>query len=167
MADLTLRAPIESEKQGAYLHDRSRLPEAPALRAPELIMRWGIILMGVAFAAGGAALAFQTYDSWHHTRDVLLVLSVSLAGPAGTALGYIIYRRRMDAFFPAFLMIILACGLTAMNGARAYTTDGPDTFRDVLTIGTAVTLGVLFLYLIAAWIWLEKEDPTRAPQPEM
>lgn len=165
--DWTLPAPADPEKQGDYLHDRERIPAPPPPRTPELVRRWGIVSLGIVIAIGLTVMAFTTYSAWDDTRDVLLVLNVSIAGPAGAALGYLLYRQRWDFAGIGLGLAALTLLFIGMNAMRAYTTDGEDLFRDLMSIFGAVSLGVLFIFVMAATAWVELKDPTRAPEPEM
>ena len=165
--DWRLPAPVETEKQGAYLHDRSRIPEAPPVERPELARRFGIVIMGVLFTIGLAAMAFTTLSAWDNTRDLAFVMNIGVVGIAGVGLAYLVYRGRWDFAAVGIGLAVLTLGFIGMNAARAYTSDGPDIFRDVMTVLGAITLGVLYVYVIAATIVTELKDPTHAPEPEM
>lgn len=165
--DFTVPAPREAVKQGDYLHTREGIPAATPLTRNELLRRNIIVVAGSLIAIALGVIAFQDYAGWHDSRNFALVTAVSLCGPAGVALAYLIYRGRWDFATPAIGIVTLALGFVGVNALYAHDNPGESAFRDTLTIMGAITLFVLFAYAVVALIYVELKDPTRAPAPEM
>ena len=165
--DFTLPAPREPVKQGDYLHTREGIPTAPELTRNQLIRRHGIVVMGVIIALGLGIAALQNYAGWDDSRNVALVTMASLCGPAGVALGYLLYRGRWDFAVPGILIIVLALGFVGVNALYGYENSGESRFRDALTIMGAIVLFAVVAYTVVALAYVELKDPSRAPAPEM
>jgi|GEM_PF-939742 len=166
MADFSVPAPVEPEKKGAYLHDRSRIPEAPALPSryrPEYLL----VLGSVILTAGLAALAFQVWDAWDNTRNLGFVISIGIVAPGGVSLAYLIWRKRWDWAGPALIIAVMLAMLVGANFWRGTYVDGPDGLRDALSIITGILGAFLIGMLVFGYFWVEITDPTRAPEPEM
>ena len=70
MANLTVPAPVESEKS-TWIHDRSQRPKAPALSRLFLAKRWAGFALGLVISVGLTAALFSLRDSWHNHREWL------------------------------------------------------------------------------------------------
>lgn len=164
--DFSVPAPVEPEKQGDYLHDRSRLPEAPARpqwrRAEDI---FGLVSLIATIAL--TVVALQTWDAWDNTRDLGFVISVGIVALGGVGLGYLLWRQRWDWAGPSLIIGFLIALVIGANLWRASYVDGSDTLRDVLSIVTGILGGLLIGIVVFGYFWVEITDPTRAPEPEM
>jgi len=164
MANLTAAAPVEPEKS-TFLHDRGGRPEAPKRPFAELVRDNLGLLLGLAFALGFTALAFQTRASWDFHRDWVVPMTVPFWGIAGVSLGHLLARRKFDAAFTGLMLLVVVLGLTALNIWQGSQSEGPDGARDALSISAGVALGITVLALVVATVWVEAKDPTKAPPP--
>jgi hypothetical protein len=157
-------APAEPKKSD-YLHDRSRIPPAPRARTVELGERWAGMAIGFLFAMGFMALAFQTRASWGVHRDWVVPTTAPFWAIGGVALGHLLARRAWTALGPGVLLLALGLVFTVLNLWRSTQVEGSDTLRDVLTIITAVVLGLSLFALAFGAVWVEARQPRKAPPP--
>src|SRR5438094_957595 len=134
MADLSVAAPVETAKSGAYLHDRGRIPDPPARTRGEIASSFADIALGLLLALRFVALAFQTRDSWMRHRDWVVPVLVPPIVIGGVALGYLLVRGRLNAIGPAAVSLTLAVLLTMLNVWRGTYVDGTDGLQRALAI---------------------------------
>lgn len=166
MVNWSAPAPRNPEKPD-WLHDQSQLPPAPGRSTGDYIRGFMPLILGLAFAAGFVALSFQARASWGAHRDWVVPTTIPLTALGGVALGYLVARRAWLEASPGIFLLLITLTLTVLNIWRGAVTDGEDTLRDVLTITTAVFLGLTVVALWLAMAYVEAKRPTRAPQPEM
>jgi asparagine N-glycosylation enzyme membrane subunit Stt3 len=166
MVNWSAPAPANPEKPD-WLHDQSQLPAAPSRSAGEYVRGFMPLILGLIFAAGFVALAFQTRASWGAHRDWVVPTTIPLTALGGVALGYLVARRAWLELTPGILLLLITITLTVLNIWRGAVTDGEDTLRDVLSITAAVFLGLTVLALWLAMAYLEARHPTLPPRPEM
>jgi hypothetical protein len=166
MADLRAAAPVETEKIGAYLHDRSRIPAPPATdwKARTGPFLW--IGLGFVLAMGAEALAFQTRSTWYAHRDWVVPMTTPILALSGVMLGYLLWRGQLMRLAWPLSLIFLALAFTAFNiwaGRVSPHHEG----RDVLAVIIAVLLGVAVVWTILQGIVFEYRNPSRPPAPEV
>jgi hypothetical protein len=166
MVDFSAPAPVEYEKQGDYLHDQSRLPEAPESRTRVKAVQLAVIL-GAGLSVAFAAAIFQLWAGWENVRNLGLIVNVSLAAFGGVSLGYLLWRQKWNWAAPGLLIALLLGALVGMNLWRAAYSEGQDNLRDFFSITAGIVGAILLIYLVFAYFWVEATDPTRAPEPEM
>lgn len=167
MANLKAAAPIEEQKSGAYLHDRSRIPAGPERDWKQWAADNQGYLWGIAFGLLLTAAVMQTRDAWESHRDwvppALLVPSVL----GGLALGHLGQRGKVNAAaVPSLLLGVTAFALLLHYWMKE---EHPDSgaMLTALTITAYATLIGAVHWLIAAIIFVEATDPTRPPEPEV
>ncbi len=128
---------------------------------------WAPFAIGILFALGAVALAFQTRASWNIHRDWVVPVLVPPLVLGGLAMGYLTARLRLKALATPLMLLSIALLFTILNIIRANFTEGDDGLRDALSIMTGVLLGVTILWLIVAFAWTEYRDPVKPPAPEM
>lgn len=166
-ATLTTPAPVETEKSGAYLHDRSRIPAGPPDTADAFLRRNVALLAGLVFTLALAALVVQTRAAWHTHRDWVPPAGVMGMAFGGLAVAHLLVRRRVDAAAAALLLVVLAAVIALFNILRGYQTDGGDALRDVMSIATTVLMGASVVAALIGFVYVEATSPTKAPQPEL
>ena len=166
MADFTAPAPSEAAKIGDYLHDRGHIPAAPAWSPTDLVKRYLPLALGVLFAMGAMALAFQTRASWSSHREWVVPTATPLLAIGGVSLAYMVARGKITSIiWPAgFLFVVIV--LTVFNAWRGSISTGHDTARNVMTIFAAILLGIAVVSLIITMVVTEVKDPTKAPAPK-
>jgi hypothetical protein len=157
-------APVQPEKPH-YLHDDEQQPPLPdgwlsAFRAYLLAPALGLL-----FALGFTAMAFQARASWESHRDWVVPVLVPFLGLGGVAMGYLAARAKIVEMMPGVFFVLLAIGLVAANIWRGYVTEGEDTARNILAILTAVALGLAVLAFVVGLIAAERSTPP-APTSE-
>jgi hypothetical protein len=167
MADFTTRVPVETEKRGAYLHDRTNRPTVQRPPAREWLRRNLGLVLGIALALGFEALAFQTRAAWNVHRDWVVPVTTPFWVLGGIALGHLLARLRGEALAPGLALLVLGLALTGGNIALAIQTDGPRTSRDVLSILAGVSYGLAIAALVVALLVVEWRHPTHATEPQM
>ncbi len=167
MADFAAARPIETEKQGAFLHDRKNRPEPATWTRSALAVRHAPIALGLLFAAGYLAIAFQTWAWWGYDRAWAVALMLPLWALGGFAGAHLAIRRewKVLTFGAPFLLIGLI--LLWSNIWRGSVVDGPDNGRDAMTIISAICFIVAANLDILGLVWVEARRPTRAPKLEM
>jgi hypothetical protein len=162
MADLAAPAPFEPEKSSS-LHDRAERPKGPTGSAATYVKRFSEAGLALLLTTGFVALCFQTRAAWEGHRDWVVPATIPVAAIAAIALAGLLMRRQIVAAGPGLLFLFFALGLTGANlGA-----DSNDTAQDVLTITTAVLLGIAAACFIIAFVAVEWTRPIKAPAPEM
>ena len=166
MADFTAPAPSEAAKIGDYLHDRGRIPAAPQWTTGGLVGRYLPLALGILFAMGALALAFQTRASWSSHREWIVPVTIPVLVLGGVALGYMVARGKLTSIiWPAgFLLVVIV--LTVFNAWRGSISTGHDTARNVMTIFAAILLGIAVVSLIITMVVTEVKDPAKAPAPK-
>ncbi len=167
MPNFAAPVPIEPEKSGAYLHDRSRMPATPVHSAMEWAKANSGPILGLVFALGFSALAFQTRSSWHTHRDWVIPVTTPLLALGGVCLGHLVGRREIRALLPGLGALAIAVVLTGFNILRSLYSDGQDTPRDVMTFFTTIAIIFAIAAFIFATVQVEVRRPTKAPKPEM
>ena len=162
MADFAAPAPFEPVKT-TYLHDRSERPKAPAASHSTTAKRFAEIGLGLLLTVGFVALCFQTRAAWAGHRDWVVPALVVPTAMAAIALAGLLMRKQIVAAGPGLAFLVLGLALTVLNIAI----DGSDTLQNVLSIITAVLLGIAAMLLIVAFVVVEWKHPIKAPAPEM
>lgn len=159
--------PVENEKSGAYLHDRTAIPAGPSFSVVGWVKENQGLVLGLIFALGFSALAFQTRSTWHTHRDWVIPVTTPLLALGGVCLGHLVGRRAIKALMPGLGMVGLAIVLTGFNILRSLYSHGPDTARNVLTVLTTLCIAAAIALFVYATVQLELRNPTKAPTPEM
>ena len=167
MATLTAKAPVEPDKSGAYLHDRSRIPEAPPASRGQLLLRHAGIIAGVALSLALTALMVQTRATWETHRDWVTAAALVPMAVAGVALGYLFARNKSEMAALGAVAFVLAGVVITFNILRGVDTEGQDNLRDAMSIITAVFLAIGVICSVAGYFLAEIKDPTRAPEPQI
>ena len=167
MPNFAAPIPVENEKSGAYLHDRERIPTNPIHSVTEWAKGNQGLILGLVFALGFSALAFQTRSTWHTHRDWVIPVTTPLLALGGVCMGHLVARREIKALMPALGAIAIALALTGFNILRSFYSHGQDTPRDVMTIFTTIAIIFAIAALIFATVQVEVRRPTKAPKPEM
>ena len=167
MADFTASRPIETQKEGDYLHDRSNRPEAPTWTRMELARRFAPLALGLLFAAGFLAIAFQTWASWENQRAWAVALMTPLWVLGGVALGHLLVRREFKIISLGVSFVGLGLILMYLNVWRGNVTEGQDGGRDAMTIISAILFVIAMHSFLTAALWVEAKRPVRVPAPEM
>ena len=167
MANLSAKAPTEPTKSGAFLHERSRIPEAPAASRAALLQRYSGLIVGIVAGLGLLALGFQARDTWDTHRDWVIPVTVPFFAIGGVAFGLLCIRGKANALAPGMVFLTLTLLFTVLSIWRGAHVDGSDAFRNVLTVASAVFLAATIAAFTIAAIVVEVKDPTRAPAPEM
>ena len=162
MADLAAPAPFEPEKSTS-LHDRAERPKAPAASTATQAKRFAEGGLALLLTVGFVALLFQTRATWEGQRDWVVPATVPLAVISAIALAGLLMRKQMIAAGPGLLFLAFALGLTGANIGGA----GSGRAQDVLTITTAVLLGIAAACFLIAFVIVEWTRPFKAPAPEM
>jgi hypothetical protein len=165
MAQFSAPAPFEETKP-TWLHERDNRPDAPARRTPVLVKRYLPMALGFLFAMGLEALAFETRATFGGQRDWVVPVTTPFFAIGGVALGALLARKQLIAAAPGIVFLCIAVALTIANIWRGQVDDGQDYARDILSILTAVALAAALISLVAAIVWSELRNPTRAPLPE-
>ncbi len=164
MANLSAPVPVEPEKI-PWVHDRSRIPAAPATSWKDRAVQFQGLALGLLLALGFTALAFQTRDSWTVRRDWVVPMTIPFWATAGVALGHLVARRLWKDAAPGLALLVVAIALIGANDLRALQVDGSDNLRDALSILTGVDLGLMVVALLVAVFGAEIKNPTKAPPP--
>jgi asparagine N-glycosylation enzyme membrane subunit Stt3 len=167
MPNFAAPVPIETEKSGAYLHDRASMPASPSFSVMGWVKENQGFVLGLIFALGFSALAFQTRSTWHTHRDWVIPVTTPLLAIGGVCLGHLVGRRAIKALMPGLGMVALAIVLTGFNILRSVYSHGPDTARNILTVLTAIAIAAAIALCVLATVQLELRNPTKAPKPEM
>ncbi len=168
MPDFSARTPSEPAKIGDYLHDRSRIPESPRPGAAALARRNLGLVLGILLSLGAVALVVQTRASWEDHRDWVTPFFITLAVPAGLALGHLLGRARFKSLGAFTVFFLFFAAFTVANYWRGQVTVGDDRGRDALTILATFAGSFAILSVLGALLWVELRDPTKAPpNPEM
>ncbi len=164
MANLSAPAPTSPEREH-WLHDQSKLPAAPRRTVLGYVAMLLPILLGILFAAGLVALAFEVRASWGSHRDWVVPVTIPLFVFGGVSMAYLAQRRAIVALSPAIMFLALTGLFVGFNIARGAQTEGADGGRDALSILGGVSLGLTLASLVGAMVWVEATRPTRAPAP--
>ena len=162
MANFSAPAPSEDTK-AAWLHDRSRIPAAPPSSRADVFRRYLPLTFGILLALGAEALAFQTRASWSSGREWVVPATTPLLVIGGLALGHLVARGKLNSVSWPAGFVLLAIIFTIFNIWRGTISSGADTGRNVLTVLTAILLGVSVAWLMLTLLITEVKDPTRAP----
>lgn len=165
MANLSIPAPVEPEKS-TFLHDRSNRPSGPAESRLEMARRYAGLLLGLVFSVGLAAVLFSVRDSWDNHREWLVTVIPFLV-IAGIALGHLAMRQQFMALAPGLALLALALMFALFDIIADNDSAASDTTRDVLSIFGGICLGAATVALMAALLWVELRNPTKAPTPEL
>jgi len=167
MANFTASRPIETQKEGAYLHDRTNRPAAPTWTRMELVRRFAPIGLGLLLAFGLLAIAFQTWAAWDNHRAWHVALMTPLWVLGGLALGHLLMRKEFKIITFGLSLVGLGLILMFMNSWRGNLTEGPDGGRDAMTIVSAILFVIAVHSFLIAAVWVEAKRPSRAPVPQM
>ncbi len=166
MADFSSAAPVEEQKT-EFVHDQSTRPPRPGMSYKEHTHDWLILIVGLVFAAGFVALAFQTRDSWESHRDWVVPVVVPPLVIGGLAAAYLVIRNEWEPAAPGIFLILVSVGLMAANLGLEQEENPSATARDLLAAFGGVTLGLSVAAFFIAMIWVEVRRPTQAPAPEI
>lgn len=166
MADFTAKAPSEPNKIGGYLHERSHIPASPRPDWAGLAKRNIGLILGIIFALGAEALAFQIRASWSDHREWVVPATTPFWVLAGLALGHLLARGRWKALGPFVFFFVFTAAFVVASYWRGQLTAGEDRGRNALTIMAAMTVVCSIACLLGALILTEVRNPTRAPAPE-
>ena len=164
MADWSDPAPTSPEREH-WLHDQSKLPDAPTRGRLEYARMLLPLILGLLIAGGLVALAFEVRSSWDSHRDWVVPVTVPLLVLGGVGGAYLLQRGALAALAPAIVFLVLAGLFAGFNIARGAETEGSDAGRDALSILGGVSLGLAVMSLVGGMIWVEAKSPTRAPAP--
>ncbi len=167
MPDFSARTPIEPTKLGDYLHDRTRIPASPRPGTAALARRNIGLVLGILFALGAFALVVQTRASWESHRDWVTPFFLTLAVPAGLALGHLLARGKVKSLGAFSFFFLFFAAFTIANYWRGQVTVGDDRGRDALTILATFAGTFAIVAVLGALIWVEARNPTKAPPPAM
>jgi peptidoglycan/LPS O-acetylase OafA/YrhL len=165
-AEFTVPAPFETNKP-QWLNENDKLPDAPKSTVRVMFKRYLPMALGFLFAIGIEALAFQTRATFGGQRDWVVPTFTPFFAIGGVALGALLARKQVIAATPGITFLVIAVVLTILNIIRAQSTEGHDWGRDIFSILTGVALGAALIALVAAIVWSEARNPTRAPLPEV
>ncbi len=166
-ANFSSARPVETDKQGAFLHDRTNRPEAPAWTRAELARRFAPFALYLLFAGGFLAIAFQTWAAWDNHRAWHVAITTPLWVLGGMAFAHVALRGGFNLLAGPVVFLVLGLILLWANVYRGTLVDGDDAGRDALTIISAILFLIAVHWFIIAAAWLELKRPTRAPAPEM
>jgi peptidoglycan/LPS O-acetylase OafA/YrhL len=166
MANFSAPVPTESEKS-AYLHERANRPAPPKRSNFGLVRSYLGAGLGVLFAIGFVALAFQIRAGWDNHREWVVAITVPGLVLGGVAFGHLIARRQLTALAPGAGLLVLTLVLVFLNYLRGRDTTGEDGLRDALSIISGVSLVLTVSALVGALAWVEWKRPTKAPLPEV
>lgn len=166
MANFSAAVPIEPEKS-TYLHERTNRPAAPKRSNMDLFRSFLGLGLGVLFALGFIALAFQVRAGWDNHREWVVATTVPGLVLGGLAAGHLIARRQIAALGPGVGLLVLTLVLVVLNYLRGRDTSGNDGLRDALSIISGVLLVLTVGALVGALVRVEWKHPTKAPAPEV
>ncbi len=166
MANFSAPVPTESEKS-TYLHERANRPAPPKRSNFDLVRSYLGAGLGVVFAIGFVALAFQIRAGWDNHREWVVATTVPGLVLGGVAFGHLIARRQLMALAPGAGLLVLTVVFVFLNYLRGRDTEGGDALRDALSIISGVLLGLTVGALVGALAWVEWKRPTKAPLPEV
>jgi peptidoglycan/LPS O-acetylase OafA/YrhL len=158
MANFAARVPIESEKS-TYLHERANRPAPPKRTSVDLLRSYLGAGLGVVFAIGFVALAFQIRAGWDNHREWVVAITVPGLVLAGIAFGHLIVRKQLMALAPGAGLLVLTVALVLLNFWRGQETTGEDNLRDALSIISGVLLVLTVGALVGALAWVEWKRP--------
>ncbi len=167
MANLKAAVPIEEQKSGAYLHDRSRIPAGPKWDWKSWAANNQGYLWGIAFGLLLTAAVMETREAWESHRDWVPPALLVPAVLGGLALGHLGQRGKVNAVaVPSFLLGITAFSLLLHFWLKE---EHPDNggMLTALTITSYATLIAAVHWLIGAVVFVEASDPTKPPEPEV
>lgn len=167
MADFAAARPVESEKLGAFLHDRKNRPAAPTWARADMAKRFAPIVLGVVFAACYIAIAFQTWAWWDNGRAWAVALTAPLWALGGFGAAHLAMRREWRTLALGVPFLIIGLILMWANAWRGEVTEGQDNARDAMTIISAICFLIAVHCGLLGAIWAEARRPTRVPRPEM
>ncbi|MEO8539274.1 MAG: hypothetical protein ABI577_05995 [bacterium] len=165
MANLTVPAPVESEKS-TWIHDRSQRPKAPALSRLFLAKRWAGFALGLVISVGLTAMLFSLRDSWHNHREWLVTV-IPVLVIAGVGLGHLAMRGKFSALAVPIGFFFLALLFTILDLVADHDGGTSMTARDTYSILGGIALGFAAVSTVIALLWTELRDPTKAPTPEL
>lgn len=166
MTDFSQTVPVNPEKPHE-LHDQAAMPPAPKLRSSDLIRVYTGFGLGILFALGAVALAFEARASWDSHRDWVVPMTIPLLVIGGLAMGYLAARMRLKALAPTIILVALALLFAFLNILRGAATEGQDGLRDAMSIITGVLLGAAIAWTVVAFAIDEVKNPVEPPAAEM
>lgn len=150
MANMLASVPVEETKLGDYLHDRTRIPEAPSTSRGDRIRRYLPLALQLVFALGAVALGFQVRASWESHRDWVIPVTVPFWALAGVAMAYLASRGKFNRMAAAAFFLMLSGIVMFANYWRGTVTEGQDNGRDALSILAAFLLAITILLFVVA-----------------
>jgi len=167
MANLKAAMPIEENKSGAYLHDRTRIPANREWNWKQWAANNQGYLWGIAFGLLLTAAVMETREAWESHRDWVPPALLVPAVLGGLALGHLGQRGKVNVVaVPGFLLGVTLFAVVMHLWVKE---DHPGN-GGLLTTFTIISYASLIAaahWLIAAVIFVEATDPTRPPEPEM
>ena len=164
-ADFSRTVPVNDEKVHA-LHAQEQLPARARFARADVVKVYLPPALGLLFAVGAVAMAFQARASWESHRDWVVPATIPFLVIGGLAMGYLASRMRLRALAPAVGLLSLTLLFGFLNILRGQWTEGEDGLRDALSTITGVLLGATIISLIVAYAWDEIRNPVRPPAPE-
>jgi peptidoglycan/LPS O-acetylase OafA/YrhL len=164
-ADFSQPVPANSEKVDA-LHVQEQMPARPKLARNDLVRVFLPPALGLLFAIGAVAMAFQARASWESHRDWVVPVTVPILVLGGLGLGYLVARMNLRTLAPTVTLLSLTLLFGFLNILRGEWTEGGDGLRDALSIITGVLLGATIVSAIATYAWDEIKNPVKAPAAE-
>lgn len=165
MADFEAKSPIETEKAGAFLHDRSNRPKRPVTDQQEQAQQYLPLAIALICGVGMVALAFQARASWESHRDWVVPVTLPLLVIGGLAFGHLLARREWNPLTPAMFLV---AGIIALTGWDVWldAEEKSSGLRDAIAIGNGVFLAFAVILSVGALVWVEWKRPAKAPLAE-
>lgn len=161
---MTAKAPFEAEKPES-LHDQGARPGYPDGWQAAWRMYLGLGLLGIALAAGGAALVFELRDGWESHRDWVPPAGIVGATAGALAFAYLLWRGRLVEMTPGVGLLVATLAFTLI-GWSLERNDGRGAAQDAMTILGTVSLALTCMAFVGGFIWAEARSPARPPAPE-
>jgi hypothetical protein len=164
-ADFSQPAPVNPEKVNA-LHAQSEMPARPKLARADIGKVFLPPALGLLFALGAVAMAFQARASWESHRDWVVPVTLPILVIGGLGLGYLAARMNLRKLAPTVSLLLLTLMFGFFNILRGEWTEGDDGLRDALSIITGIMLGATIVSAIATYAWDEIRNPVKPPAAE-
>jgi peptidoglycan/LPS O-acetylase OafA/YrhL len=159
-ADFSQPVPVNADKVDA-LHRQGEMPARPKLGRSDLLKLYLPPALGLMFAVGAVAMAFQARASWESHRDWVVPVTVPFLVIGGLGMGYLAARMNLRTLAPTVALLSMTLVFGFLNVMRGQWVDGEDGLRDVLSVITGVLLGATIVSAIATYAWDEIKNPVR------
>lgn len=133
---------------------------------PVWLQQYSGLLLGLAFALGFTALAFQARDTWGAHRDWVVPTTVPFYALGGVALGHLLARRLAGAAAAGILLALAAVLLAGLDIWLDADDEANQAARDAVSIFLGIAIGLAITALAAGLAWAEATHPTKAPPPQ-